>query len=57
MARVKRCGAGRRPGCALHPSEAGLGAQTIIECIKMGLTGELPPDANRGRSFIHDPKV
>jgi len=32
-------------------------AQTIIECIKMALTGELPPDANRGKNFIHDPKV
>jgi DNA repair exonuclease SbcCD ATPase subunit len=32
-------------------------AQTIIECIKMALTGELPPDANRGKNFVHDPKV
>ena len=23
----------------------------------MALTGELPPDANRGKNFIHDPKV
>lgn len=23
----------------------------------MALTGELPPDANRGKNFVHDPKV
>ena len=35
----------------------GSGKTTIIECIKMALTGELPPDANRGKNFVHDPKV
>lgn len=31
--------------------------QTIIECLKLSLTGELPPNARSGQSFIHDPKV
>jgi DNA repair protein RAD50 len=35
----------------------GAGKTTIIECIKMSLTGELPPDADKGKNFIHDPKV
>ena len=35
----------------------GAGKTTIIECIKMALTGQLPPDADKGKNFIHDPKV
>lgn len=31
--------------------------QTIIECLKLSCTGELPPNARSGHSFIHDPKV
>lgn len=31
--------------------------QTIIECLKLCCTGELPPNARSGHSFIHDPKV
>ena len=31
--------------------------QTIIEALKMATTGELPPHARNGQSFIHDPKV
>lgn len=31
--------------------------QTIIECLKVSCTGELPPNARSGHSFIHDPKV
>jgi DNA repair protein RAD50 len=31
--------------------------QTIIECLKMACTGELPPNTRNGQSFIHDPKV
>lgn len=31
--------------------------QTIIECLKMACTGELPPNTRSGQSFIHDPKV
>ncbi|KAK4483342.1 hypothetical protein RD792_010528 [Penstemon davidsonii] len=30
---------------------------TIIECLKVACTGELPPNARSGHSFIHDPKV
>ncbi|KAK2973609.1 hypothetical protein RJ640_027519 [Escallonia rubra] len=29
---------------------------TIIECLKLSCTGELPPNARSGHSFIHDPK-
>lgn len=32
-------------------------AQTVIECLKMACTGELPPNTRSGQSFIHDPKV
>ncbi|XP_077250252.1 DNA repair-recombination protein (RAD50) [Tasmannia lanceolata] len=35
----------------------GAGKTTIIECLKLSLTGELPPNARSGQSFIHDPKV
>lgn len=31
--------------------------KTIIECLKYAVTGELPPGAKTGASFIHDPKV
>jgi hypothetical protein len=31
--------------------------QTVIECLKMACTGELPPNTRSGQSFIHDPKV
>lgn len=31
--------------------------QTIIECLKLSCTGELPPNARSGHSFVHDPKV
>jgi hypothetical protein len=31
--------------------------QTVIECLKMATTGELPPSARAGQAFIHDPKV
>lgn len=34
-----------------------LGLQTIIECLKNACTGELPPNARSGQTFIHDPKV
>jgi hypothetical protein len=34
-----------------------LALQTIIEALKMATTGELPPHARNGQSFIHDPKV
>ncbi|CAN7115358.1 unnamed protein product [Brassica rapa subsp. narinosa] len=35
----------------------GAGKTTIIECLKVSCTGELPPNARSGHSFIHDPKV
>ncbi|KAG9446061.1 hypothetical protein H6P81_012189 [Aristolochia fimbriata] len=35
----------------------GAGKTTIIECLKHACTGELPPNARSGHSFIHDPKV
>eukprot|EP00850_Spirogloea_muscicola_P018610 SM000172S03083 [mRNA] locus=s172:238718:247159:+ [translate_table: standard] len=35
----------------------GAGKTTIIECLKHACTGELPPNARSGHSFINDPKV
>ncbi|XP_055331445.1 DNA repair protein RAD50-like [Paramacrobiotus metropolitanus] len=35
----------------------GTGKTTIIECLKFVLTGETPPNSNRGTAFIHDPKL
>ncbi|KAI4378799.1 hypothetical protein MLD38_016230 [Melastoma candidum] len=35
----------------------GAGKTTIIECLKLSCTGDLPPNARSGHSFIHDPKV
>ncbi|CAH9120879.1 unnamed protein product [Cuscuta epithymum] len=35
----------------------GAGKTTIIECLKVACTGELPPNARSGQSFVHDPKV
>ncbi|KAF9606048.1 hypothetical protein IFM89_022207 [Coptis chinensis] len=35
----------------------GAGKTTIIECLKLSCTGELPPNARSGHSFVHDPKV
>jgi DNA repair protein RAD50 len=35
----------------------GAGKTTIIECLKHACTGELPPNARSGHTFIHDPKV
>ncbi|XP_004517595.1 DNA repair protein RAD50 [Ceratitis capitata] len=37
--------------------ENGCGKTTVIECLKYGLTGELPPGSDHGRSFVHDPKI
>ncbi|CAL5391980.1 unnamed protein product [Camellia sinensis] len=34
----------------------GAGKTTIIECLKLSCTGELPPNARSGHSFVHDPK-
>ncbi|KAL1624724.1 DNA repair protein rad50 [Neofusicoccum ribis] len=35
----------------------GSGKTTIIECLKYATTGELPPNSERGKSFIHDPNL
>jgi predicted ATPase len=35
----------------------GCGKTTIIECLKYATTGSLPPGAQSGQSFVHDPKV
>lgn len=37
--------------------ENGAGKTTIIECLKMACTGDLPPNARSGQTFVHDPKV
>jgi hypothetical protein len=48
-------------GCCKPPTATALAhahaLQTIIECLKMACTGELPPNTRSGQSFIHDPKV
>eukprot|EP00250_Pteridium_aquilinum_P023845 c27788_g1_i1 orf=90-485(+) len=35
----------------------GAGKTTVIESLKHACTGELPPNARSGQSFVHDPKV
>lgn len=35
----------------------GSGKTTIIESLKMATTGEVPPNTNKGESFVHDPKI
>eukprot|EP00917_Polyrhabdina_sp_WS-2016_P016476 GHVP01035607.1.p1 GENE.GHVP01035607.1~~GHVP01035607.1.p1 ORF type:complete len:1055 (-),score=284.46 GHVP01035607.1:141-3305(-) len=35
----------------------GAGKTTIVESLKMSCTGELPPNSNKGHSFVHDPKI
>eukprot|EP00898_Chlorokybus_atmophyticus_P003192 jgi/Chlat1/3874/Chrsp26S04017 len=35
----------------------GAGKTTVIECLKQACTGELPPNARSGQTFIHDPKI
>jgi DNA repair protein RAD50 len=35
----------------------GAGKTTIIECLRMATTGQLPPHTRSGQSFIHDPRV
>lgn len=35
----------------------GSGKTTIIECLKMASTGQLPPNCRGGHGFIHDPQV
>lgn len=35
----------------------GAGKTTIVECIKMACTGDLPPFVDKGAAFIHDPRI
>ncbi|KAI3748732.1 hypothetical protein L6452_12017 [Arctium lappa] len=37
--------------------QIGKSSGIAIECLKLSCTGELPPNARSGQSFIHDPKV
>ncbi|XP_017090795.2 DNA repair protein RAD50 [Drosophila bipectinata] len=37
--------------------ENGCGKTTIIECLKYALTGESPPGSEKGKNFVHDPKI
>ncbi|CRL00740.1 CLUMA_CG013996, isoform A [Clunio marinus] len=37
--------------------ENGCGKTTIIECLKYGITGEAPTGSDKGKTFVHDPKV
>ncbi|XP_073838783.1 DNA repair protein rad50 [Musca autumnalis] len=37
--------------------ENGCGKTTVIECLKYALTGECPPGSDRGKYFVHDPKI
>ncbi|CDR93914.1 hypothetical protein, conserved [Babesia bigemina] len=35
----------------------GAGKTTIVECLKMAASGILPPNSDRGKSFVHDSKL
>ena len=35
----------------------GSGKTTIIECLKMATTGDLPPNCKGGQAFINDPNI
>jgi DNA repair protein RAD50 len=35
----------------------GTGKTTIIEALKFITSGEYPPDSDRGKSFVHEPKL
>ncbi|XP_052866880.1 DNA repair protein RAD50 [Anopheles cruzii] len=46
-----------RTPLTLIVGQNGCGKTTIIECLKYGLTGEVPQGTNRGIGFVHDPKI
>ncbi|KAJ1493628.1 AAA domain-containing protein [Baffinella frigidus] len=48
---------GFKPPLTLILGSNGSGKTTIIEALRMACTGALPPNANRGASFVHDPKL
>ncbi|SBT39734.1 DNA repair protein RAD50, putative (RAD50) [Plasmodium ovale wallikeri] len=35
----------------------GSGKSTIVECLKVSCTGDFPPNAEKGKSFVHDPLI
>uniref|UniRef100_U5EL78 DNA repair protein RAD50 n=1 Tax=Corethrella appendiculata TaxID=1370023 RepID=U5EL78_9DIPT len=35
----------------------GCGKTTVIECLKYALTGDYPPGTEKGKYFVHDPKI
>lgn len=35
----------------------GAGKTTIIECLKLITTGSFPPNSDKGKTFVLDPKV
>lgn len=35
----------------------GSGKSSIIEAVKMATTGDMPPNADRGAAFVHDPRI
>lgn len=37
--------------------ENGCGKTTLLEALKFALCDELPPNADHGRSFVHDPTL
>jgi len=46
-----------KPPLTLILGANGSGKTTIIESLRMACTGALPPNANKGASFVNDPKV
>lgn len=35
----------------------GVGKTTVIEALRYATTGEFPPGSERGKGFIHDPRL
>uniref|UniRef100_A0A0C9QJL4 Rad50_1 protein n=1 Tax=Fopius arisanus TaxID=64838 RepID=A0A0C9QJL4_9HYME len=35
----------------------GVGKTTVIECLRYITTGELPPNSDKGKAFVHDPML
>uniref|UniRef100_A0A336K089 CSON012527 protein n=1 Tax=Culicoides sonorensis TaxID=179676 RepID=A0A336K089_CULSO len=45
------------PPLTLIVGENGCGKTTIIECLKYGLTGDVPANSDGGKSFVHNMKM